>query len=375
MAALLVTFGTTGAIAQQTVTIIGNVKGDLKGTNQIYVYGNGLKSDTAIINNGSFKMTIPFTKPFTPLFYSEYDAKIKKGVSPFGIVIDRPGTVVIKDIDIEKGIYSGKVSGIKSAEEHEEFGRLQAELNVAIKKELQKKYGEKINAESPEYPAYAKEWEALSNKKTAVLVENFIKAHPSSFSSAYILASTGKYILNAKDLERNYKLLSKTAQEFENAKSVANYIKGLKSAEAGQYVSNFTLLTPEEKSLSFNELKGKYVWIDFWASWCGPCKASFPHMKELYQKFKGDKFEIYSISVDANKSEWLKELKKQELPWLQTLDTKSISISNFAVSAVPTSYLVGPDGKIIMKEIGFNPDGSSPLEKKLNELFGDKGSK
>lgn len=92
-------------------------------------------------------------------------------------------------------------------------------------------------------------------------------------------------------------------------------------------------------------------------------------MKELYQKYRGEKFEILGISIDQDKIAWLNELKKQQLPWPQVLDTKNISVNSFAVTAVPTAYLISPDGKIIMKQVGFGEEGDGEIEKKLKELF------
>jgi thiol-disulfide isomerase/thioredoxin len=321
--------------AQKTVTIKGTVNGDLQGHQQIYVYGKGIKSDTAIISNGQFELTLPFTQPFVPLFYDEYDVKIKKGISPYPVIIDRPGVVYLKDINIEKGLSSGKVSGIKSAEEFQEFNTQQAS----------------------------------KSEKEALALEHFIKQHPDSYTGLYLLGRM-RSSLSAPELERIYQLLSKNVKQLEEGRSITDYLNGLKNSAIGQTVKNFTLNTPEEKLLDFSVLKGKYVIIDFWASWCGPCKASFPHMKEIYKKYKSDKFEIYSISIDQSKSAWLNELKKQDLPWLQSLDTKSIATSSFAVSAVPTTFMIDPQGKILMKEIGFDSSGNGPLEKKLIEIFG-----
>lgn len=337
LAALFMLFLHSHGIAQQTVTIKGTVHGDLKGHQQVYVYGKGVKSDTAVIRNGSFEFTLPFTKPFSPLFYDEYDVNVKKGVSPFPILIDRPGVVYLKDIDIEKGLSSGKISGIQSAEEFQQFGLRQVS----------------------------------GPGKEKQSVEQFLKQHPGSYAGVYLLRGMVSS-LSADELERLYKLLSKNIQQLEEGKSIAEYLTGLKNSAIGKSVKNFTLNTPDEKELDFSSLKGKYVIIDFWASWCGPCKASFPHMKEIYKKYKGPEFEIYSISIDQSKPAWLSELKKQDLPWLQSLDTKRIAISNFAVSAVPTTFMIDPQGKILMKEIGFDSSGNSPLEKKLQEVFGAK---
>jgi thiol-disulfide isomerase/thioredoxin len=369
--ALLLTLSYHQVTAQNTVTIIGTVKGDLKGHKNIYVYGNGIKTDTAVITNGSFKFSLPFKKPFSPLFYDEYDAKVKGGISPFPVVIDQPGTVYINDIDIEKGLQSGKISGIKSAEEYQEFGRLDAEVSKETFKELQKKYGDSINPKSANYKAYIADMEARSAVKTAEILKKFVKIHPDSYTSTFILNSA-KSSLSLGELELIARMLSQKAMSSEGGKIISTYIGGIKSSAPGKTVKEFTLNTPEDKPFNLSQLKGKYVIIDFWASWCGPCRQSFPHMREIYNKYKGDKFEIYSISVDQSKSAWLKAVNELKLPWILTLDTKNVASGSFAVSAIPTTYMIDPEGKILMKEIGFDSSGNSPLEKKLVELFGAK---
>jgi thiol-disulfide isomerase/thioredoxin len=126
---------------------------------------------------------------------------------------------------------------------------------------------------------------------------------------------------------------------------------------------------PKGTDVNFADLKGKYVLIYFWASWCVPCRRSFPHMREVYKKYKSDKFEIYSVSIDEDKSAWLKAVKEENNPWLQSLDTKNISQKGFAVTGVPSTFLIDPQGKIIAKEVGFDPEGGSEIEKKIEEVF------
>ena len=368
---LLMLLGFTLVTAQQTVTIKGTVKGDLKGHTRIYVYGKGVKIDTAFIKNGSFEMTLPFTKPFSPLFYDEYDVKVKQAISPFPIIIDQPGTVYLNDIDIEKGLYSGKISGIKSAVDFQSYNDGQEQIFKEIRGLLQKKYGDSVKPESSNYNAYMSDMDSMSTAKGVELVKSFVKLNPDTYTSTYILNGM-KSSIGIEDLEKLYALLSKKTKESENGKAIGDYIGGVKKSGIGQTVADFTLNDANDQPLNFGQMKGKYVIIDFWASWCGPCKASFPHMKELYSKYKDDRFEIYSISIDQSKSEWLKELKKQELPWLQTLDTKKISTTQFAVTAVPTTFMIDPQGKIILKEVGLDPSGKGPLDKKLVELFGTK---
>ena len=92
-------------------------------------------------------------------------------------------------------------------------------------------------------------------------------------------------------------------------------------------------------------------------------------MREVYKKFKSGPFEILSISIDEDKAAWLKAVEEEKNPWPQALDTKNISQKGFAVTAVPASFLIDPEGRIIAKEIGFDPEGGGEIEKKLQAIF------
>ncbi|WP_162842743.1 TlpA disulfide reductase family protein [Mucilaginibacter pineti] len=361
--------------AQETTVIKGNVNGDLQGYKKVYLYGKGHATDSTEIVDGHFQFTIPYEKSFIPLLYDEYSFKKLGGIRIFPILVDRPGTVEIKDINIKEGVSSGKITGIKSAEDFQDFSTQQNTLMNDVNIELQKKHGSipafpadgKI---TPEFDAYMKEQQTLINKKLPALMESFIKSHPDSYATIFILSGTGVGSFDTADLKRLFDMLPKNMQQSDEGKEITNYLEGIKKSETGKPVADFTLNNAQGKPVNFKDLKGKYILIDFWASWCGPCKQSFPHMKEIYSKFKGDKFEIYSISIDKNKPDWIKELKAQQLPWIQGIDDKSIAHKYFGVTAVPTTFLISPDGKIIMKEIGFSQNGD--MEKKLVELLASK---
>lgn len=362
------------SIAQSgTVVIKGKFNGDPKGTKQVYIYGNNVKTDSAAMDaEGNFQFTLPFEKPFTPVFYTEYDRAVSRMYQPFPVLVDRPGTVILKDGDIAKGMSSFKVTGLQSAVDFSELRIQQNEVYKKVNKKIGEKYGDKwYDRKSANGEAAAKEQGELIGQEMAGVLASFIKTHPDSYASGLAL-SQARSSLKPEEIQKLYNMLSAKGKQTEEAKNAADYLKGLKNSAIGAKVSDFTLNTPQEAPLSFASLKGKYVLVDFWASWCGPCKASFPHMKEVYRKYKSDKFEIYGISIDKDKAAWLKGVEDQQLPWLSTLDTKNIAQSGFAVTAVPTTFLIDPQGKIIMKEVGFETDGSSPLEKKLVELFGTK---
>lgn len=261
---------------------------------------------------------------------------------------------------------------MKSAEEFDFYNQKCDSISKTNQRLLQAKYSKYLDKQSADHTAYAKDLDSLNTEKTNLFILNYVKKYPNSYASTYILSSDGLQSLTETQLEQAYQMLAKHMQQSKNGNKIGEYISAIKRSAIGQPVENFRLNTPEGTPVDFRQLKGKYVLIDFWASWCGPCKAAFRHMKTLYKQYKSDQFEIYSISVDKSKSNWLAALKEQDLPWLQTLDTENISKSRFAVSGLPTTYLIDPSGKIMIKEVGFDEKAGSLIEKKIIELFGSK---
>jgi thiol-disulfide isomerase/thioredoxin len=125
---------------------------------------------------------------------------------------------------------------------------------------------------------------------------------------------------------------------------------------------------PDEKGKlqALEQFKGKYLLIDFWASWCGPCRAAVPKVKRLYAQYKDKGFEVVSISIDDSKSAWIKAMEEEQMPWQQWLSPdKMATMKNFLFSAIPTLYLVDREGKIMGSYTGY----SENMEKRIAGLF------
>lgn len=117
--------------------------------------------------------------------------------------------------------------------------------------------------------------------------------------------------------------------------------------------------------------KGKYLLVDFWASWCGPCRQAIPKVKELYEAYRAKGFDVVSISIDTDKNAWRKAMKEEEMPWEQLLsDNKDKTMEQFQFSGIPTLYLVDTEGKIMERFTGFGPD----TETKIKEVI-SRGTK
>ncbi len=122
-------------------------------------------------------------------------------------------------------------------------------------------------------------------------------------------------------------------------------------------------------TVRLSSLKGKVVLLDFWASWCGPCRVSNKGLAKLYPKFKDKGFEILGVSLDEDHADWQKAVKKDKISWLQVIDDggwESVTVSKWRISAIPTSYLINKEGVLIAMDL----EGKE-LEKALKQLLGE----
>lgn len=367
---LLFILSAFGIQAQKTLTIKGSVTNDLEGLTTIYLRGEGTGIDSTEIKNGAFKFTLPFEKPCAFILFTKYEIN-KIGGGYTTIVTDQEGTITLGPMDLNKGINVGTVSGNTSAVDYHEFMELYVNMLYTVGDEMQKEglspQPIRPGEQSTEGEAYLKRSKELETLNIVPIMERFVKSHPDSYAAVYAIRYNGLVYLGIEDLERIYNLLSEKNKKYEESQYIADHLKGLKYSRKETIVKDFTLNTPKGKLIALSSLKGKYVLIDFWASWCMPCIASFPHLKEIYEQYKGNNFEIYSISIDKVPADWLKAVAKYQLPWKHSLDTKKISQSGFAVGAIPAMFLIDPTGKIVMGGDDFHVDGA--LEKKLSEIF------
>lgn len=131
---------------------------------------------------------------------------------------------------------------------------------------------------------------------------------------------------------------------------------------------DFTLNDLQGKALSLSSLRGKYVVLDFWGTWCPWCIKGIPQMKEYYNKYKG-KFEILSIDCGDTEEKWKDGVKKYELPWLNVYNPKTSGVLKaYGIQGFPTKIIIGPDGKYVHTVIGEDP----AFYEYLDKLFGDK---
>ena len=156
-----------------------------------------------------------------------------------------------------------------------------------------------------------------------------------------------------EELKEVLSVLDPKVQNSPMAAAVREEIAIRERVRPGQPAPDFSLETPDGSRLALSDLRGKYVLLDFWASWCRPCRASFPEMKKIYARFKDKGFEILGVTNDSRREDWLKALEQDQLPWKQVIDEfpepykPARVITMYAAPYLPTLILIGPDGKII----------------------------
>ena len=216
--------------------------------------------------------------------------------------------------------------------------------------------------------------EQLNNEMKESVYGAFIKTHPSSDVALFALKQYAGWEIDPLKVEPLYNSLSATLKNLPSARSLKDRIEIAKKTGIGSYAMDFTQNDTAGKAVSLSSFRGKYLLVDFWASWCGPCRRENPNVVKVFNKFSDKNFTILSVSLDRPdaKDKWLAAIHKDGLTWTHVSDLKywdNAVAKQYGIRAIPQNILLDPQGKIIAKNLR-----GEDLDAKLTEVFG-KSSK
>ena len=361
--------------AQQNYTIQGQV-GKLNKPAKAFLRlnsGGNPKIDSVYIKNGKFefKGTIPSPMeahlriihddlPFDPA------KPAKQDVLPFLI----EGTT-IKFVSTDS-IKNAKISGSPLNAENE---RVNAMLKPIYDQydALDAEYKSKSLADQqdPKYIQTLEDRAAIIQQQTIDAKMDFVSKNPKSYMALMAFNSTLPPEFDAVAAEKVFATLDPALQNSILGKEVAARIATVKKTQEGVEAPNFVQPDIDGNPVKLSDYRGKYVLVDFWASWCAPCRRENPNLVKAYARYQKDGFEILGVSMDkaADKAKWLKAIQDDGLTWKQVGDLKGWDNEAgvlYEIKAIPMNFLVDPNGKIIAKDLR-----GEGLDKKLQELFGE----
>lgn len=273
-----------------------------------------------------------------------------------------------EDVEVKYDFSNPESLTIEGSEDTKEMAKIEKlmESYQADVNKLNEAYYEAMSNNNAEAIKKIQADAMVLESNQAERVKEMITSMGDSFAS---LAAIG--LLNPKnDFQFIDQLVAKLNESYPGTASILKMkqqLDEMRALSVGQPAPEIELPNPDGAIVKLSDLRGKYVLIDFWAAWCKPCRQENPNVVRLYNQYKDKGFEVFGVSLDRTKEDWVKAIADDGLEWTQVSDLKyfnSIAAELYQIEAIPATYMIDPDGNIIAKDLR----GPS-LESKLAELF------
>lgn len=312
-----------GASGQNVVKIEGTVSNTAGATVYLQEFRDKIfyTVDSAVVKNGHFRFSSSITIP------EVYGLTLNKEKSPVFLFLDAGDTMVKVELDSSSYYRNTKITGSSASDLYEKYKSAGRDFKI----------------------------------------DAFIRENPNSIVSTYLLYRNFAYRLESEQIREYLTLLNPSLQESAYGKNLKGYLVTLEKVKIGENAPDFTLADTDGNPVKLSAHFGKYILLDFWAAWCGPCRKENPNVVEAYQKYKDKGFDVFGVSLDRTKEAWLKAIEKDNLPWTHVSDLiywQSAPAALYGVRAIPANFLISPEGVIIAKNLR-----GEDLQNKLAEIF------
>ncbi|HEX8327597.1 MAG TPA: TlpA disulfide reductase family protein [Hymenobacter sp.] len=310
-------------------------------------------TDSAVVTNGRFELKGTVASPVQArlsLLQKGAFMRVRTGQADNSKFYLEKGTITFTSPD---SLAHASIAGPKLTTEFEKLQTLLKPSNEKMKA-LMADY----RAATPEQrkaPEFMKSMETRDeaiSKEQNLVYEAFIKANTGSMVSLDAVKAVGGSVPNYAEIAPLFASLAPAVKDSPEGKKYGAKLEALKAVAIGAVAPDFTMNTPDGKAVALSSYRGKYVLVDFWASWCGPCRQENPNVTKVYNEYKTRNFDILGVSLDTEKArdKWLKAIQDDQLAWTQVSDLKgwqNAAATSYSVQAIPQNFLVDPSGKIV----------------------------
>lgn len=311
-----------------------------------------MPKDTVKVENGKFEFKGKFAEgPEIGFIMIE---SINGGMVPF--ILENGGeiTIAVNKDTLQKS----KIGGTNNNDKFQKYNEGSTGIfkkMVAFQKANQQKFMEAAKANDTVTTNALRKENDKFQKEMDVMSDEFVSKNPDAFLSVLLLENfINRKSLDESKIKKYFNALASDVKKTKSGKRISEILEKKEKIEIGKKAPDFSAKTPEGKTVSLKESLGKVTIIDFWASWCGPCRAENPNVVALYNEFHAKGLNIISVSLDENGTKWKEAIAKDKLTWTHVSNLKHWAepiAKQYGVESIPATFVLDAAGNIVAKDL------------------------